>query len=241
MPTNTNPMLDSFLSGLDEKASQFLSEYGRKRQFQPGEFLAREGDPCEQVYIILAGTASILKEDARHNSNVIARVGKGAIIGEMGVFMDLRRSASIRAIDKLLALEFRKEDFVTALLNYPALPVRLMRSLSTKLRSLNERLVHVLHVNHVLYMGTRILDEWYLEAAKGRDAAETGPALPLVLRLEPISHDSGLSRLDLTNALIYFSNEEIIEQLKFHEGDRVEFRCTGQALRDFLRRVTLPS
>lgn len=235
MPATSNPLLDSLLSSLDEKASNFLSEYGRKRRFQPGEFLAREGDPCEQVYIILHGTASILKEDSRHNANIIAQVGKGAIIGEMGVFMDLRRSASIRATEDLLALEFRKEDFVTALLNFPALTVRLMRSLSTKLRTLNDRLVDTLLVNHSLYLGTRILEELH-----GRGTGDDGQAdPPLRLRLEPITRDSGLSRLDLTNALIHFSSSEVIEQLQFKEDDRVEFRCDRQKLLDFLHGITL--
>ena len=233
--STTNPLLDSLLSGLDEKASQFLSEYGRKRRFQSGEFLAREGDPCEQVYIILDGTASILKEDARHNRNVIAQVGKGAIIGEMGVFMDLRRSASIRANDPLLALEFRKEDFVNALLNFPALTVRLMRSLSTKLRTLNERLVDTLQVNHALYLGTRLLEALHDTPGAGDDL----PGQPLTLRLEPISQDSGLSRLDLTNALIDFDRHGLIWQLQFKESDRVEFRCERERLRDFVFHNTL--
>jgi CRP-like cAMP-binding protein len=235
MPTASNPMLDSLLSGLDEKTSQFLSEYGRKRRFQPGEFLAREGDPCEQVYIILHGTASILKEDARRNTNVIAQVGKGAIIGEMGVFMDLRRSASIRATEDLLAMEFRKEDFVTALLNFPALTVRLMRSLSTKLRALNDRLVNTLLVNHSLYMATRILEELYAREAGGDGQQDT----PLQLRLEPISRDSGLSRLDLTNALIHINSSDVIWQLQFKEEDRVEFHCDKEKLRAFLHNITL--
>jgi CRP/FNR family transcriptional regulator, cyclic AMP receptor protein len=230
MPTTSNPLLDSLLSGLDEKASQFLSEYGRKRRFQPGEFLAREGDPCEQVYIILDGTASILKEDARHNNNVIAQVSKGAIIGEMGVFMDLRRSASIRANDPLLALEFRKEDFVNALLNFPALTVRLMRSLSTKLRALNERLVDTLQVNHALYMGTRLLETLHASP----DAGDDQPGVPLTLKLEPISQDSGLSRLDLTNALIDFDRRGLIWQLQFRESDHVELRCEPELLRAYL-------
>lgn len=234
MTSTSNPLLDSLLSNLDEKASQFLSEYGRKRRFQPGEFLAREGDPCEQVYIILDGTASILKEDARHNNNVIAQVSKGAIIGEMGVFMDLRRSASIRANEPLLAMEFRKEDFVNALLNFPALTVRLMRSLSTKLRSLNERLVDSLQVNHALYMGTRLLER--LHANPG--VTDEQPGIPLTLQLEPISQDSGLSRLDLTNALIEFTRNDLIWQLQFKESDRVELRCDPERLRDFLHRIT---
>ncbi|MCA1805835.1 MAG: Crp/Fnr family transcriptional regulator [Xanthomonadaceae bacterium] len=230
MPTTSNPLLDSLLSGLDEKASQFLSEYGRKRRFQPGEFLAREGDPCEQVYIILDGTASILKEDARHNNNVIAQVSKGAIIGEMGVFMDLRRSASIRANASLLALEFRKEDFVTALLDFPALTVRLMRSLSTKLRSLNERLVDTLQLNHALYLGTRLLEALHTNP----DAGDDQPGVPLTLHLEPISRDSGLSRLDLTNALIDLTRNDLVWQLQFKESDRVELRCDPECLRDYL-------
>ena len=233
MSTTTNPLLDSLLSGLDDKASQFLSDYGRRQRFQPGEFLAKEGDPCEQIYIILDGTASILKEDARHNSNVIAQVGKGAIIGEMGVFMDLRRSASIRANEALLALEFRTEDFINALLNFPALTVRLMRSLSTKLRSLNERLVDILQVNHALYLGTRLLEALHDGPGTGDDL----PGVPLTLRLEPISRDSGLSRLDLTNALIDFNRHELIWQLQFKESDRVELRCDPERLRDYLFRM----
>ncbi len=243
MPTTSNPILDSLLSSLDDKASQFLMEYGRKRRFQPGELVAREGEPCTHVYIILNGAANIIKDDAHHNANIIAQVRKGAIIGEMGVFMDLKRSATIRAEEDLIALELKNEDFVTALLNFPALTVRLLRSLSNKVSDINHRLVNTLHTNHMLYLGIRIADELYERSGTVNSDATAGgkDRTPLRLNLDPIARESGLSRLDLTNALIHFNSSGVIEELHFKQGDRVEFLCHRSQLRDFLHNAAMQS
>lgn len=239
MPTVTNPLLDSLLSNLDDKASQFLMEYGRKRRFQPGELVAREGAPCEHVYILLNGTANIIKDDTHHNANIIARLGKGAIIGEMGVFMDMKRSASIRAEEDLIALELDNDDFVTALLNFPALTVRLLRSLSHKVSDINHRLVDSLHTSHMLYLGIRIADALE-QRGETTSSGEEPDRIMLKMSLNPIAKDSGLSRLDLTNALIHFNGSGVIQDLQFKQDDRVEFLCNRSRLREFMHQATLP-
>lgn len=237
-----NPLLDNLLSHLDDDASQFLMEYGKRLNFGPGELVVQEGDPSEQVFIILDGVANIIKDDTHHNANVIASVGKGSIIGEMGVFMDLKRSASIRAKGRLAALQLDNQDFVKALLQYPAWTVRLLRSMSTKLSDANQRLADSLHTQHLFYIGMRIQEE--IQEKRHPSATDLIPdpclddELNLILSLVPLAEDSGYSRLDLTNALLHLDRIAVIKNLHFKQAGRVEFQCAESGLLAFLHRAT---
>ncbi len=232
-------LLDTLTTHLDDEASRFLLDYGKRRVFGPGELMVREGDPCEQVYIVLEGDANVIKDDSHRNSSVIATVGKGAIIGEMGVFMDLKRSATIRAKGELIALELPNDDFVNALLNFPALTVRLLRSLSTKLNDLNHRFVDSQHRQHLLYLAACILDAFEeLEGTAGVVRQDAQPRVELTrihLDLERIALDSGYSPLDLSNALLHMVQLAQIRDLHFRTAKQVDFNCCYPDVKTFLQ------
>lgn len=220
-----NPILESLPNRLSEEATQFLNDYGRRQQYKTGELVVREGAPCDAVYIVLAGRARIIKNDATGNSNVIALAEKGSIIGEMGVFMDLKRSASILADGPLTLLELANTNFATALQHFPALSVRMLRSLSVKLNDINQRLVDALQCQHMLYVGMRLLTQ---------QANDGGNGQTLKLNLASLGEQAGLQTLDITNALLGFQRLHLIGDLQFTDGDHARCRLHTPELRAFL-------
>lgn len=223
-----NPVLENLPTRLTEEATRFLLDYGRKHNFKANDIVVREGEPCRDVYIVLSGRARIVKDDAFGNSNVIALAEQGSIIGEMGVFTDLKRSASIVADNTLTLLELANEDFITAIQHFPALSVRILRSLSGKLNDVNRRLVTALQTHHMLYLGIHMLAQHEEHNGNG-----------VKINLESLSERAGLHSLDLTHAMLNYERLDLVKDLHFSDTGHVTCRVHAPDLRAFLERGAL--
>lgn len=122
--------------------SKFLFKYGRKQHYNEGHFIIREGHFDKTVFIILIGEVEILKKDKNGNNKVVTRLTEGGtILGEMSIFLNEPRSSSVRISKETLALEFTGENFLKAVVNIPQLSMRILKSLSNKLKNTNDRVV----------------------------------------------------------------------------------------------------
>ena len=66
------------------------------KKYEPGEYIFREGDTGSEVYIIQSGAVEVVK-GLEDSEVVLAALKKGEFFGEMALFGDNKRSASIRA------------------------------------------------------------------------------------------------------------------------------------------------
>jgi len=77
-----------------------LAELARssiEKDYPVDEILAKEGEPGEEVYIILAGDIAVLHRAGTADEVLLSRLGIGEILGEMAVLDPAPRSATIRA------------------------------------------------------------------------------------------------------------------------------------------------
>lgn len=103
--------LESFLQ--QSKLLSLLSEAGQRRLwesaeevvFAPGDTLMREGEPGDAFFVITAGVVHILIDDMGAPKQV-ARLGRGAFLGEMAALMNEPRSATVVARDQVVCLRF---------------------------------------------------------------------------------------------------------------------------------------
>jgi hypothetical protein len=63
-----------------------------RRRFSTGETLVRQGDPGREMFLILDGAF-----DVDIDGETVARVGAGAVVGELALLGDGRRQATLRA------------------------------------------------------------------------------------------------------------------------------------------------
>ncbi len=122
--------------------AQLLFSYGSKKTFSKGQYMIREGHSDKTVFILLSGTVDILKKDSSGNIKLVSRISEGGtILGEMSIFLDEARTSSVRVSEDALALVFTGESFLAAIINTPELAMRILKSLSNKLKSANEKLL----------------------------------------------------------------------------------------------------
>jgi CRP-like cAMP-binding protein len=220
-------LLDSVPTTLRIATINYLMDYGKKMSFEVGEVVFREGDPCHQVYIILSGEADVIKGDAFGNSNVIATAQQGSVFGEMGVFLDLHRSGSIVAKTPLSLLALKNDDFLGALQQFPDLTLRLFKSLSIKLDSVNEKLSNLINAMSMVQLGSYILE-------RSNQKKE-----PQSYDFHAIMKNTELKRRDIVNTLINYNRLAIIDKLQFGEDDNATFATDINKLRHYLQRISL--
>ena len=119
---------------------ELVAAVSHPRRFAAGEIVVREGDESNTCYIIRAGHARAVREHADGRQIALATFGPGDIFGELAIFDDERRSATVEAIDPLDVLAIPGPDMRRLMLRRPRLAVALATSLARRLRTTNERL-----------------------------------------------------------------------------------------------------
>jgi CRP/FNR family transcriptional regulator len=117
-----------------------VAQLGVPRAFRPGQVVFREGDASDTCYVVAAGHARAIRENPDGRTIALAHFGPGDIFGELAMFDDERRSATVEALDDLQTIAILGPDFRRLLHEHAGLSVKLVVSLGRRLREANERL-----------------------------------------------------------------------------------------------------
>jgi CRP/FNR family transcriptional regulator, cyclic AMP receptor protein len=110
------------------------------RSFAAGEAVFREGDSSDTCYVVRGGHGRALREHADGRQITLATFGPGDIFGELAMFDDERRSATVEAIDELDVLAILGGDMRRLMREHADIAVKLAVALVRRLRAANERL-----------------------------------------------------------------------------------------------------
>ena len=117
-----------------------LAEVAVPRRFEAGEVVFREGDESNTCYIVRSGRARAIREHSDGRSITLATFGPGEIFGELAMFDDERRSATVEAIEFTEAIAILGGDMRRLLRRHPGISIKLLSALGRRLRETNERL-----------------------------------------------------------------------------------------------------
>jgi CRP/FNR family transcriptional regulator len=110
------------------------------RHFGAGEVVFREGDESSTCYVVRSGHARAIREHTDGRSITLATFGPGDIFGELAMFDNERRSATVEAAESVEAIAILAADMRRLLREHPDISVKLLQSLGRRLRETNERL-----------------------------------------------------------------------------------------------------
>jgi CRP/FNR family transcriptional regulator len=117
-----------------------VAEVAVPRRFAAGEVVFREGDDSDTCYVVQRGHARALREHADGRQITLATFGPGDIFGELAMFDDELRSATVEATDALEVVGILGGDMRRLMREHPDIAVKLVISLGRRLRAANERL-----------------------------------------------------------------------------------------------------
>ena len=107
--------------------------------FQPGETVIKEGEPGETMYLILEGEVSVNKGREQGREIELDRISAGDYFGEMALFEDIPRSATIRTQKETRLLMLHKREFAEIVREYPQIALYICRVLGARLRRLHDK------------------------------------------------------------------------------------------------------
>ena len=119
---------------------QRISELAVPREFDPGQVVFREGDSSDTCYIVRSGRARAVREHSDGRVITLATFGPGDIFGELAMFEDERRSATVEAVEPTTAVAVLGPDMRRLMSEHPGIATRLAIALGRRLRESNERL-----------------------------------------------------------------------------------------------------
>jgi CRP/FNR family transcriptional regulator len=125
---------------LAEEDLRHVADVTVPRRFAAGESVFREGDDSDTCYVVDAGHARAIREHPDGRQITLAIFGPGDIFGELAMFDDERRSATVEATDELELLGILGGDMRRLMRQHPDIAVKLVISLGRRLRAANERL-----------------------------------------------------------------------------------------------------
>ena len=109
-------------------------------QFKKDEYICHEGEPGEEMYIILKGSIGIYLTNFFGNLTEVAKITEGDFFGEMAIFDNQPRSASCIALQDTLCVAINKENLREFFVNCPDLAEKVVANMSKRIRHMNDEL-----------------------------------------------------------------------------------------------------
>jgi CRP-like cAMP-binding protein len=127
-------------STLERGDLERIAELSVPRQFEPGQAVFREGDASDTCYVVREGHARAVRTHGDGRTITLATFGPGDIFGELAMFEDERRSATVEAIELTSVVAVLGPDMRRLMSQHSEIAARLVIALGRRLREMNERL-----------------------------------------------------------------------------------------------------
>ena len=126
LPTLFGPLDDTMLQGIEDQVEWL--------HVSSGDILFREGEPGDALYIILCGRLRVVAKGDGILEKVLGEVGMGESVGEMALFTDEPRSATVYAIRDSELVKISQPVFEKITRSYPQLTISITKILIGRLR-----------------------------------------------------------------------------------------------------------
>jgi CRP/FNR family cyclic AMP-dependent transcriptional regulator len=117
-----------------------IAQVAVPRSFEPGQVVFREGDSSDTCYVVREGHLRAVRTHGDGRTLTLATFSTGDIFGELAMFEDERRSATVEAIEPASVVGVLGGDMRRLMSEHPEIATRLVIALGRRLRESNERL-----------------------------------------------------------------------------------------------------
>jgi CRP/FNR family cyclic AMP-dependent transcriptional regulator len=110
-----------------------LERVAHSRHYDAGATILREGQGGIAFFVITAGKVSVTRTGNDGQQHEIRTIGPGGAFGEMALFTDRPRAATITAVEPTDCLALHRLEFLDELRRHPEVALRLLNSLAIRL------------------------------------------------------------------------------------------------------------
>lgn len=113
-----------------------LSRHLVHRRFPKNSVIINEGDATNSLYIILSGRVKVFLNDENGKEVILNDMGEGDYFGEVSLFDEGARSASIMTSEDSQFAVLNKPDLLKCMASHPELALTIIKGLTLRLRGL---------------------------------------------------------------------------------------------------------
>src|ERR1700719_2133868 len=121
--------MESFFYLLNEDEKKLVMETMHKESFSVGEYVFKEDDTGERLYVVEKGAVSLIKSIGDDLDKTILIAPEGSVFGEFSFIDGRARSAAALASADAVLLSLDRKDFDALFDQFPAIGKKLYNSL----------------------------------------------------------------------------------------------------------------
>jgi CRP/FNR family transcriptional regulator len=110
-----------YFAGLDATALETVARAAIRRDYDPGQVVFLEGDPCAGLYVVQDGWLKSVKLSPAGREQVIRFVGPGETFNEIGVFAGYSNLVTVVALEPTTVWIVPRETMLQLLDEHPGL------------------------------------------------------------------------------------------------------------------------
>lgn len=112
---------------MPEDVRRIVAEAFEPVSYDFGQVIVREGDEADAFYVVVSGTARVLKRTESGEDVPLNLLGRGESFGELSLLTDSTRTATVRASSPVQALRLDRETFTEMTRWHPAVREQFVR------------------------------------------------------------------------------------------------------------------
>ena len=120
-------------AGLPTPRLKLIAYTAEVIHFEPGEVIVQQGDPADAVYIIAEGEAEVWLAALDGHTVRLGSLSRHSLLGEIAVLCNGRRTATVRAKDRVVTLKIAARVFLDLLRQSPEIGMQVMTILAERL------------------------------------------------------------------------------------------------------------
>lgn len=176
------------------------------RPYAAGETILREDEPGDLFFFILRGQVKVFVDSEHGREVVLTHLQAGDFFGEMALFDNETRSASVSALTPSELVVLRRRDFLAVLEEEFPIARRILATLSVRLRRANEMIESLV----LLDVGGRLAGYLLRLARESGTPQEEGWYSVSRPTHQVIANTIGASRETVTRLLRQFTDRGLI-------------------------------
>jgi len=132
---------------LDPEALDQLCRYAKHTTLKRGTTIVSKGDPGNSLIVVISGTIKISVSSPDGRSAILNLIGPGEIFGEVAVLDGQARTADATANSNCEIYVIDRRDFIPFVRSQPALAMKFIELLCTRLRWTSDQVEEVILQN----------------------------------------------------------------------------------------------
>jgi CRP/FNR family cyclic AMP-dependent transcriptional regulator len=188
---------DEFMARLGPREREELVRRGRQRRWPAGASLFLEGESCSTVVIVVSGRVKIFSLTEHGEEIVLAVRGPGTLLGEFSAVDGEPRSASVSALEPVVALVVPIAAFIEYLRTNGAAGIALLQMVTAKLRDSDRKRVEFAAYDIAARVARRLVEL----ADRFGEPDEHGVRIAVALSQDELAGWVGASREAVAKAL----------------------------------------